>query len=70
MENHDINLRCLKRSNDSSVEKAKQLISDNKINISLAKTGKKLYISAKCTNKDHFSTAIIEDQHDLSICEC
>ncbi len=60
-------LEVLKEINDSSVEKAKQLISDNKINISLAKTGKKLYISAKCTNKDHFSTAIIEDQHDALV---
>lgn len=57
-------LEVLKDLDDSSVEKAKQLISDNKINISLAKTRKKLYISAKCYFNEHFATAIIEDQHD------
>jgi Uncharacterized conserved protein len=60
-------LEVLKDIDDSSVEKAKQLISDNKINISLAKTRKKLYISAKCSHNEHFATAIIEDQHDALV---
>lgn len=60
-------LEVLKDLDDSSVEKAKQLISDNKINISLAKTRKKLYISAKCSYNEHFATAIIEDQHDALV---
>ncbi|MCK9627412.1 MAG: L-serine ammonia-lyase, iron-sulfur-dependent, subunit alpha [Bacteroidales bacterium] len=60
-------LEVLKEINDLSVEKAKHMIADNKIAISLAKTRKKLYISAKCTNQDHFSTAIIEDQHDALV---
>lgn len=60
-------LEVLKDIDDSSVEKAKQLISDNNIKISLAKTRKKLYISAKCYSNEHFATAIIEDQHDALV---
>ena len=60
-------LEVLKDIDESSVEKAKQLISENKIKISLAKTRKKLYISAKCSSNEHFATAIIEDQHDALV---
>lgn len=48
------------------VEKAKTLVSNNAVTISLEKTDKKLYISTICrtSDREHFSKAVVQDNHD------
>ena len=60
-------LEVLQDLNDESISRAKELVNAKKIKISIAETGKKLYIRAivECDETgDHTATAIIEDDHD------
>jgi len=60
-------LEVLKDLDDNSVAQAKKMISENRVSVSLSKTRKKLFISAKCICDEHYATAIIEDQHDAIV---
>ena len=57
-------LEVLKDINEEAIERAKKMIAEEKVEIALAKTRKKLHISAKCICNDHSATVAIEDQHD------
>lgn len=57
-------LEVLKDLNKSSIDKAKKMLEDKLVSLSIAETDKKLYISAECTSGKHSSSAIIEDNHD------
>jgi len=57
-------LEVLKDINEEAIERAKKMITEEKVEIALAKTRKKLHISAKCICNDHSATVAIEDQHD------
>jgi L-cysteine desulfidase len=57
-------LEVLQDINEGAIERAKKMISEEKVDIILAKTRKKLHISAKCICNDHSATVVIEDQHD------
>jgi len=57
-------LEVLQDINEVAIERAKKMISEEKVDIILAKTRKKLHISAKCICNDHSATVVIENQHD------
>ncbi len=57
-------LEVLKDLDDKSVERAKEMLKEKLVNITLSKNDKKLYISATCVSGKHKATAIIEDNHD------
>jgi len=57
-------LEVLRDLNDVSTAAAKQMLSDNKVDIKLSHTKKKLYISARCHSGEHVAEAIIQDNHD------
>ncbi len=57
-------LEVLKDLDDKSVERAKEMLKEKFVNITLSKSDKKLFISATCTGGKHKATAIIEDNHD------
>lgn len=63
-------LKDLQRDSESEikeiVDKAKALVSNNAVAVSLEKTDKKLYISAVCYtyDREHFSKVVVQDNHD------
>jgi len=57
-------LEVLKDLDSSSIEAAKEMLNEKRVTVSLSKTTKKLYISAKCRANGHTSETIIEDDHD------
>lgn len=57
-------LEVLHDLDDRSIARAKGLVEDRKVNIVLADTPHKLYVSATVTAGDDTATAIIEDGHE------
>lgn len=57
-------LEVLKHLNDSSIEKAKKIVSDQLVKISLANTEKKLYIEGIAIFENNYAKVVIEDNHD------
>jgi len=57
-------LEVLKDLNEDSINEAKRMLNEKIVTVSLSKTKKKLYIHAKCYNRDNMSSVIIEDSHD------
>ncbi len=57
-------LEVLKDLNSEAVDKAKSMLNNKQVSISLSKSKKKLYISAKCFSGDSYSRVKIEDNHD------
>ncbi|MDP3453031.1 MAG: L-serine ammonia-lyase, iron-sulfur-dependent, subunit alpha [Bacteroidales bacterium] len=57
-------LEVLKDINSEAVEKAKSMLEKKQVVISLSKSKKKLYISAKCISGNSYSKVKIEDNHD------
>ncbi len=57
-------LEVLKDLNNESVDKAKSMLNNKQVSISLSKSKKKLYISAKCFSGESYSRVKIEDNHD------
>ena len=57
-------LEVLKDIDDLSTNAAKQMLADNKVDIKLSHTKKKLYIAARCTGGGHTAEAVIQDNHD------
>ena len=57
-------LEVLKDIDDLSTNAAKQMLADNRVDIKLSHTKKKLYIAARCTGGDHTAEAVIQDNHD------
>lgn len=57
-------LEVLRDLNDESTAAAKQMLADNKVDIKLSHTKKKLYIAARCVSGEHVAEAIIQDNHD------
>lgn len=57
-------LQLLKDMDDRALERAKQVISDNLVNITIADTDVKLYIKAVCHSQNHVATTIIQESHD------
>lgn len=49
---------------EGSVAVAKQFVAENRVEINLCETDKKLYIHATCYSTNHVATTIIEDCHD------
>lgn len=62
--NSDYHLEVLRDLDDKSVERAKQMLKDKLVTISLSKSDKKLFISSTCIAGNHKATAVIEDNHD------
>ncbi|PKO96554.1 MAG: hypothetical protein CVU11_02895 [Bacteroidetes bacterium HGW-Bacteroidetes-6] len=60
----DYKLEVLKDLDKLRIDRAKQMLEEKAISISLAETDKKLYILAKCISGNHSASAIIEDNHD------
>lgn len=58
------NLEVLKDINALYIEKAKEIVAEERVNISIAVTTKKLYICAVCKSGTHTATTIIQDAHD------
>lgn len=57
-------LEVLKEVNESSIAKAKEMLKEERVEIKLAESDQKLYISASVTTLNHSATAIIEEDHD------
>jgi len=57
-------LEVLRDLNEESTADAKQMLADNKVDIKLSHTKKKLYIAARCISGEHTAEAIIQDNHD------
>ncbi|PKP37951.1 MAG: hypothetical protein CVT97_03570 [Bacteroidetes bacterium HGW-Bacteroidetes-14] len=57
-------LEVLKDIDDLSTNAAKQMLADNRVDIKLSHTKKKLYIAARCTGGGHSAEAVIQDNHD------
>lgn len=60
----DYKLEVLKDLDKPRIDRAKQMLEEKAVSISLAETDKKLYILAKCISGIHSASAIIEDNHD------
>lgn len=62
-------LEVLKDLTPEDVEKAKKMVQEKLVTISLAETDKKLYVEALCYTKteDHLSKVIIADSHDAIV---
>ena len=74
-------LEVLHDLDDRSIARAKGIVADNQVDITIADTEHKLYVSATVSVDDETATAVIEDSHDhivktmldhqvLSDCEC
>lgn len=74
-------LEVLHDLDDRSIARAKGIVADNQVDITIADTEHKLYVSATVIVDDETATAVIEDSHDhivktmldhqvLSDCEC
>lgn len=57
-------LEVLHDLDDASVERARQLVEEKKVSISVADTLHKLYVKASVKCISHCSSAVIEDDHD------
>ena len=74
-------LEVLHDLDDRSIARAKGIVADNQVDITIADTEHKLYVSATVSVDEETATAVIEDSHDhivktmldhqvLSDCEC
>ena len=74
-------LEVLHDLDDRSIARAKGIVADNQVDITIADTEHKLYVSATVSVEEETATAVIEDSHDhivktmldhqvLSDCEC
>lgn len=57
-------LQLLKDMDDIALDRAKRMVSDNLVNITIADTDVKLYIKAVCHSPNHVATTIIQESHD------
>ena len=57
-------LEVLGDLNDSYIARAKQLVEDHAVTVSLAETDKKLYVKAHIDYKSHCAYAVIQNDHD------
>jgi L-cysteine desulfidase len=62
-QNHNMKLEVLSSVDQKMIEKAKEIIGQDKININLADTDKKLYIEVILTTEKDKTRVIIEDDH-------
>jgi L-cysteine desulfidase len=60
----EYNLEVLKDINTQAIEKAKKIVEQGKVSISMAVTPKKLYICAISNSENHKAKTIIQDEHD------
>ncbi len=57
-------LEVLKDLNETSINKAKKIVSDQLVKVSLASTDKKLYIEGIAISNNNYAKVVIEDNHD------
>lgn len=60
-------LEVLHDLDESSIDRAKRLVEENAVEISLADTEKKLYVKASVSSGGHSACAVIADDHDRII---
>lgn len=60
-------LEVLHDLDESSIDRAKRLVEENAVEISLADTEKKLYVKAAVSSGGHSACAVIADDHDRII---